>query len=151
TFTIDAPLDQPKVYEQTIYLKHGGPNFERGFGFRWNMYYPWSGFHDTKGGVVAPDRQLQRLYYGGRGAAIFHTFVLENKEPPAKIEAARKDRDAAAEKYRQFLLTFKGPVYHVRPDVDLNALPRLWYEYIELEGPLAEWPTKAIQELFPQG
>ena len=29
TFTIDAPLDQPQVYEQTVFLRSGGPDLAR--------------------------------------------------------------------------------------------------------------------------
>ncbi len=39
----------------------------------------------------------------------------------------------------------------VKPEVDFNALPRIWYEYIELEGPYIEWPTKANKEIFFNG
>ena len=38
SFTIDAPLDQPKVYEKIVYLRYGGPNFEKTLSFNWNMY-----------------------------------------------------------------------------------------------------------------
>lgn len=150
TFTIDAPLDQPKVYEQTVFLRHGGASFERELTFTWNMYHPWGGFHD-KDNTILPDPELFRLYWAGRQTGIEYTRALEKKEAPAVIEAARKKHDEARANLRQFALTFKGPVNHVNPEIDPKALPHLWFEYIELEGPLTDWPTKASKELFADG
>ena len=71
------------------------------------------------------------------------------KQPPEAIDAARRKRDEMYEKLRKFSEAFAGPVFYVNPDVDVKTLPRLWYEYVELEGPLTlEWPTKATQAVF---
>jgi hypothetical protein len=42
-------------------------------------------------------------------------------------------------------------VNHLNPEIDPTAVQRLWYEYIEVEGPLTEWPTQASREIFFQG
>jgi len=150
TLTIDAPLDQPKVYEKTVYLRSGGPNFQRELNIDWNPYHPWGGYHDANNTVV-PDPELRRLYWDCRGSAEGFSRAMEEKESPEMIAAARKKRDDAMAAMRQFILAFKGPVWHVNAEIVPESLPRLWYEFIELEGPLTEYPTKASKELFTEG
>ena len=55
------------------------------------------------------------------------------------------------EAMRQFILAFQGPVWHVNAEIVPESLPRLWYEFIGLEGPLTEYPTKASTELLTDG
>ena len=145
TFTIDAPLDQPRLYEQLVYLRYGGPNFEKTLSFTWNMYRA----RNDKEQLIQQDEELRSLLNTTLQAA----FALERanlqKQPSEMIDAARRKRDEMYGKLRTFSEAFAGPVFHVNPDVDVKALPRLWYEYVELEGPLTfEWPTKATQAVF---
>jgi len=151
TFTIDAPLEQPKVYEQEVYLQSGGPDFDRVLSFRWNSFYPFTGYGDTNGRICVLNWPLYSQVLATNRAGNNYFDALTKKEPADKLEAARKKRDAEEDKLRQAMLAFQGPVYQVKADVDLKALPRLWYEYIELEGPFVEWPTKATKELFFNG
>jgi len=148
TFAIDAPLDQPRVYEQLVYLRYGGPNFEKTLTFNWNMYRPRS----DKEQLIQQDEALRSLLNTTLQTAFAYERANLQKQPPEAIDAARRQRDEMYQKVRQFSEAFKGPVFHVNPDIDLKALPRLWFEYVELEGPLTlEWPTKATQELFLSG
>lgn len=151
TFTIDAPLDRPEVYEQTVFLRRGGDGFNPELRFRWNIYHPWRGFHDDGGELIRTHPEMRRLYWAGRQSASAYSRALETKQPPEVIAAAQKKRDEAYDNLYRFALTFRGPVNHLNPEVDPKDVQHLWYEYIEVEGPLAEWPTKASRELFFKG
>lgn len=145
-FIIDAPLDKPQLYEKTVFLRAGGPGFQRDLSIDWNPYHPWGGYHDANNTVI-PDPELRRLYWDCRGSAEGFSRAMEKKESPEAIAAARKKRDDAMEAMRQFILKFEGPVWHVNADLVPESLPRLWYEFIELEGPITEYPTRASKEL----
>ncbi|MCE9530510.1 MAG: DUF1592 domain-containing protein, partial [Planctomycetes bacterium] len=148
SIAIDAPLDQPKEYEQLVYLRHGGPNFEKGITFTWNIYKP----RTEKDQPLLQNLELKSLLQNTLQTAFAFENANQKKLGPEAVNAAREKRDAMYEKLRNFAETFKGPVYHVNPDVDFKALPRLWYEYVELEGPLTlEWPTKAANDIFFKG
>jgi hypothetical protein len=145
-FTIDAPLDRPKVYEQTVFLRAGGPDFQEELRFFWNPYHPWGGYHDADNTVI-PDAQLRKLYWACRGSGGNYSSAKEKKDPKI-IAAAKKKRDGDAEAMRQFALTFKGPAFHVNPAMDPKSMPRLWYDYVDIEGPLSEFPTQTAKELL---
>jgi hypothetical protein len=152
TWTIDAPLDRPQVYETTVFLHRGGEGFQPDLRFTWNMYHGgWRGFHDDENAMLLTNPELRRLYWAGRQSGEAYSRTLETKQPPEVVAAARKKRDEAHENLYRFALTFRGPVNHLNPNIDPQAVPHLWYEYIEVEGPLTEWPTKASQEIFFQG
>jgi hypothetical protein len=151
SFTIDAPLDKPQVYEQTVYLRRGGKGFNPSLSFRWNIYHPFYGFHDDGGALIRTNPELRHLYWAGRGSAGEYERALETKQPPEIVEEALRKRDEAKENIYCFALNFRGPVNHLNPEVDAKDVQRLWYEYLELEGPIVEWPTKAHQEIFFKG
>jgi hypothetical protein len=151
TFTIDAPLDQPQVYEQTVFLRRGGDGFNPELRFRWSIYHPWRGFHDDGGELIRTNPDMRRLYWAGRQSAEAYSRAKETKQPPEKIAEALKKRDEAYDNLYQFALKFRGPVNYLNPEVDAKDVQRLWYEYIEVEGPLTEWPTKAHGEIFFKG
>jgi hypothetical protein len=150
-FTIDAPLDQPQVYEQTVFLRRGGDGFNPELRFRWNIYHPWRGFHDDGNELIPTDPEMRRLYWAGRQTAGAYSRALETKQPPEVVAAALLKRNEAYDDLYRFALDFRGPVNHLNPEIDPRDVQRLWYEYIEVEGPLTEWPTKASQEIFFQG
>jgi hypothetical protein len=148
TFTIDAPIDQPKVYEQMVYLRYGGPNFEKIMNFYWNPY------RSTKeaDNLVLQNDELHTLINATHRAGDDYQRASLRKDPPEVVEKLRQKRDDIYVKLRAFSEAFKGPVFYVNPNVDLESLPRIWYEYLELEGPLTlEWPTKAVKNMFPEG
>ena len=107
----------------------------------WNMYLGWRS--ET---LIQHAPELGALLDSAYHDAEALQDAKFKKLSSTAIETARKKLDDNYEKIRKFAATFQGPVYRVNPDVDLKALPRLWYEYVELEGPLAEWPTKATRE-----
>ena len=151
TFDIDAPLDQPKVYEQTAFLRRGGEGFNPDLRFGWNIYHPWRGFHDDGGELIRTNPEMRKLYWAGRQSAEGYSRAKETKQPPEKIAEALKQREEAKENLYRFALEFRGPVNFLNPDVDAKDVQRLWYEFIEVEGPLVEWPTKASREIFFKG
>jgi hypothetical protein len=151
TFTIDAPLDKPQVYEQTVFLRRGGDGFNPELRFRWNIYHPWRGFHDDGNELIRTNPEMRKLYWAGRNSAGAYSHALETKQPPEMIAAALKKRDEAYDNLYRFALTFRGPVNFLNPEVSAKDVQHLWYEYIEVEGPIAEFPTKASRELFFNG
>ncbi len=148
TFTIDAPLDQPKVYEQTVFLRRGGEGFNPDLRFRWNIYHPWRGFHDDGNELIRTNPEMRKLYWAGRQSSEAYSRAKETKQPPEKIAEALKKREEAKENLYRFAMSFHGPVNFLNPDVDAKDVQRLWYEYIEVEGPLVDWPTKASSDIF---
>jgi hypothetical protein len=151
TFTIDAPLDKPQVYEQAVFLRRGGDGFQPDLRFGWNIYHPWRGFHDDGNELIRTNPEMRKLYWAGRQSAGEYSRALETKQPPEAVAAAKKKRDDAYENLYRFALTFRGPVNFLNPEVSARDVQRLWYEYIEVEGPIAEWPTKATADLFFNG
>ena len=151
TFTIDAPLDKPQVYEQTVFLRRGGEGFNPDLRFRWNIYHPWRGFHDNGEELIRTNPEMRKLYWAGRQSSEAYSRALETKQPPEKIAEALKKREEAKENLYRFAMSFRGPVNFLNPDVDAKDVQRLWYEYIEVEGPLVDWPTKASREIFFDG
>jgi hypothetical protein len=151
TFTIDAPLDKPEVYEETVFLRRGGEGFNPDLRFRWNIYHPWRGYHDDGNELIRTHPELRKLYWAGRQSGGAYSQALEKKLTGDALAEAKKKRDDAYAALYQFAQTFRGPVNHLNPEVDAHDVQRLFYEYIEVEGPISEWPTAANKELFFRG
>ncbi len=148
TFTIDAPIDQPKVYEQIVYLRYGGPNFEKTLNFYWNVFKP----QKEEEQIVRQNDELRKLLNDTLQSAFAYERANLKKDTSELIDKARQKRDDMYAQLRAFSEAFQGPVYHVNADVDIKSLPRIWYEFVELEGPLTlEWPTKANEDVFFNG
>src|SRR5262249_30040615 len=94
---------------------------------------------------------MRRLYWAGRQSAFAYSRALETKQPAEAIAAAKKKRDEAYDDLYRFALEFRGPVNYLNPEIDPKTVQHLWYEYIEVEGPIAEWPTKASKEILFKG
>jgi hypothetical protein len=146
--TIDAPLDQPKVYEKLMYLRTSGPTLEKTLWVTWNTFYP-APKHPAP---VLQNKELVDLTQVAFRSAFAYEDAKVKKASAEAIEAARAKRDENYDKLRKFAEEFQGPVNHLNPEVDLAAVPRIWYEYVDLEGPVTlEWPTKAAKEVFFDG
>jgi hypothetical protein len=152
SFTIDAPLDKPKVYEKEVYLQSGGPDFGRVLWFRWNIWKRWAnGFGDFKNSVFGLDAEFwDKLQRSNRYGGEFELSGLKN-EAPEVMAAKRQKRDEARKAFVDYCVGFQGPLLRMDPDVDIHAVPKIWWEYIDLEGPFVEWPTKANTEIFFNG
>jgi hypothetical protein len=151
TFTIDAPLDKPEIYEQTVFLRRGGDGFNPDLRFRWNIYHPWRGFHDDGGELIRTNPEMRKLYWAGRQSSEAYSRAMETKQPPEKIAEALKKREEAKDNLYRFALSFRGPVNFLNPEVDAKDVQHLWYEYIEVEGPISDWPSPANAEIFFKG
>jgi hypothetical protein len=151
TFTIDAPLDKPEVYEQTVFLRRGGEGFNPELHINWNIYHPWRGFHDNGEELIRTNPEMRKLYWAGRSSAEAYSHAKETKQSPDAIAAALKKRDEAYANLYRFAQEFRGPVNFLNPEISVNDVQHLWYEFIEVEGPLNEWPTKASSEIFFKG
>ena len=74
--------------------------------------------------------------------------AVTKREPEAKLAALRAER-AEAEKA---LNSYNGPAYVYNPKFDVEKLPRLFLESIEVEGPIQkDWPPESHKSLFFAG
>jgi len=166
TMTIDAPLDKPKDYEFNILL-HGrdvsarNPNH---ISLTWNGVLTRgspSGGHNPEIGVVLTNPELTRLNTDifascsrlsqEIGRATAKGDMAKAKELTEELNKHVAQRHA---EYRQLVLAFaaaKKPAFIYNPDIDLDSIPRLWLESWEVEGPIAEWPSKGRKKLFFDG
>jgi mono/diheme cytochrome c family protein len=70
------------------------------------------------------------------------------RAPEAEMDALRKKRDEAV----QILDSWTGPAHAYNPALDVEKLPRLLIESIEIEGPIEkEWPPPGHKALFFAG
>jgi hypothetical protein len=140
---IDAPLDQPREFELMIFLRAGTPDLPKSLRLGWNG--------GPKNLVVSSpahlklDKEWRDLYYKNEA-------VFRKKPPasPAELEAAKKLSEEGARRYLQGMRELEV-AYVFNPEVDLAAIPRLWIEWLEIEGPVAAWPPPALTELFFDG
>jgi hypothetical protein len=140
---IDAPLDQPREFELMIYLRAGTPELPHGLNLGWNG--------GPKNLIVSSpaylklEKEASNLYYANEAV-----FKKKPAAPPAELEAAKKKFEEMAQRYRKGMQDVEV-AYVFNPEVDLEAIPRLWMEWLELEGPVAEWPPRSRTELFFDG
>jgi hypothetical protein len=140
---IDAPIDQPKEYELMVYLRAGPPDIQKSLRIGWNGGPENLVIQNPAWRKL--EQEWDHLYRTNE--AIF------SKKPPApkeEIEAARKRFEEGAERFRKGMQELET-AYIFNPEVDLKAIPRLWLEWIELEGPIGTWPPKGRTELFFDG
>jgi hypothetical protein len=140
---IDAPLEEPKEFELKIYLRKGSPDIPKSLRLGWNG--------GPKNLVVENPayRKLEKEWFD-----VYRTneALFTKKPPPPKeeIDAAKKRTEEAAARYRKGMQELE--VYTVfNPEVDLATIPRIWIEWLEVEGPIDPWPPPARTELFFDG
>ena len=140
---IDAPVDQPQEYEILVYLREGPPDIPKSLRIGWNGGPENLVIQNPAWRKL--DEEWNSLY--------FTNEALFKKNPPApreEIEAAKKRYEEGAERYRQGMQNL-DVAYVFNPAVDLKAIPRLWIEWLELEGPIDPWPPRGRTELFFDG
>jgi hypothetical protein len=140
---IDAPIDQPREYEFQVYLREGPADISKTLSIGWN------------GGpenLVIQNPAWRKLEQDWNHVYYTNEAIFKKKPPAPKkeIDAARKRYEEGAERYRQGMLNL-DVAYVFNPEVDLKAIPRLWIEWLELEGPIDAWPPRARTELFFDG
>jgi hypothetical protein len=140
---IDTPLDKPKEYELLIYLREGPPDIPKSLRIGWNGGPENLVIQNPAWRKL--DQDWMNLYFANE--------ALFKKKPPAsreEIEAAKKRYEEGAERYRQGMQNLEV-AYVFNPEIDLKAIPRLWIEWLELEGPIDAWPPRGRTELFFDG
>ncbi len=139
---IDAPLDQPRDFEVQVFLRAGSPDLARGYSLRWN----------GSNKVIIRNPIIDRLEADYHKNYRFRLINLKRQNrPQAELDEARKKIDEFHHYYHKTILEKVDVAYIHNPDVDLNAIPRLWIESFEFEGPIVTWPPKGRQELFFAG
>jgi hypothetical protein len=140
---IDAPLDQPREFEMMIFLRVGTPGIPKSLRLHWNGGPKHLVINSP---YVKLDQDWRDLY--NRQEKLFR-----RKYPPAspeEVEAAKKEYEEAAQRYSKGMQELQV-AYVFNPEVDLEAIPRLWIEWLEIEGPVAAWPPQGRTELFFDG
>lgn len=140
---IDAPIDQPKEFEFMIFLRAGTPDIPKSLRLGWN------------GGprnLVIQGPAWQKLEKDWHHVYYTNEAVLKKKPPapPAELEAVKKRTQELWERYHRGMQEL-DVAYVFNPEVDLEAIPRLWIEWLELEGPIATWPPPGRTDLFCHG
>lgn len=139
---IRAPLDQPEEFELMIFLRAGTPDIPKSLRLHWNG--------GPKSLVVSSPEHL-RLDQEWRNRQNKQEALFRKKAPaPEEREAAKKQYDEAAERYHRGMEAL-DVAYVFNPEIDLDEIPRLWMEWVEIEGPVATWPPQGRTELFFDG
>src|SRR5579862_286592 len=143
SMVIDAPMDQPRDFELMIFLRAGTPDLPKSLNLGWNG--------GPKNLVVSSpaylklEKEASNLYYANEAI-----FKKKPAAPPADLEAAKKKFEDMAQRYRKGMQEVEV-AYVFNPEVDLEAIPRLWIEWLEIEGPVATWPPPGRTDLFFEG
>jgi len=140
---VDAPIDQPKVYEFLMYLQMGPPGMNREWRLRWD-------FGERKEPCVADpaywDMQWKQVTVGGDIAR-----AKAEKKSPEEIEVKKKLLEETIAKATENRKTFEGPYWIWNPKLNIAKRPRLWIGQMEWEGPIVEWPPQGRKALFFAG
>jgi mono/diheme cytochrome c family protein len=140
---VDAPIDQPKVYEFLMYLQMGPPGMNRDWRPRWD-------FGERKEPCIADpkywDVQWKQVLVGGDIAR-----AKSEKKPTEEIEVKKKLLEETVAKATESRKTFEGPYWVWNPKLNIAKRPRLWIGTQEWEGPIVDWPPKGRKALFFAG
>jgi len=139
---IDAPLDQPQEFEMMIFLRAGTPDIPKSLRLHWN------------GGpkeLVLKSPLYLKLEGDWRNLSFKNEAKFRKKTPtPEERETFKKEYDEAAARFHQGVQEMEV-AYVFNPEVNLEQVPRVWVEWLEVEGPIAPWPPQGRTELFFDG
>jgi hypothetical protein len=140
---IDAPIDQPREFELMIFLRPGTPDIPRSLRLGWNG-------GPSKLVIDSPSyariqKEWNDLYYKNE-----RLFKKQPPAPPEELAAAKKAVEDMTERYSKGMREL-DVAYVFDPDVGLETIPRLWIEWLEMDGPIADWPPRGLSELFYDG
>jgi hypothetical protein len=139
---IDAPLDQPREFEMMIFLRAGTPDIPKSLRLHWN-----GGLKD----LVLKSPAYLKLEGDWRNLQFKNEAKFRKKTPtPEERETVKKEYDEAAARYHQGAKELEV-AYVFNPEVNLDEIPRVWVEWLEVEGPIAAWPPRGGTELFFDG
>jgi hypothetical protein len=143
SLVVDAPMEEPREFELMIFLRAGTPELPKTLRLGWNGGP--KNLCINSPGLTRLEKEWRDLYYKNE-----KIFKKKPAPPKEELEAAKKQTDEAAERFHQGMMEL-DVAYVFNPEVDLQAIPRLWIEWMELDGPIATWPPKGRTELFFDG
>ncbi len=137
----EVPLDPSGVTEAVLFLRgpvNGEVKGPQTFTLLWN--------HTEKAVIREPNYvKLFSQWTGLRGRM---ERAAANRVPQAEWDAMKQERDVLEQK----LNAWTGVANIYNPDMDIEKLPRLLIEAIELEGPIQkEWPPASHRALLFAG
>jgi Protein of unknown function (DUF1595)/Protein of unknown function (DUF1587)/Protein of unknown function (DUF1592) len=158
--TIDAPLDQPRDYEWTMYLHPPKVAGARLNTLTWNGT-PFISKFPSLSGVVLIDPEIEKL----RREILQSISQLTREKEKARLNGDQakvrelenkliQENVRRFEEYKKLIQSFadaKRPVQIYNPEIPLDDIPRLWIESWEVEGPIVEWPPQGRKKLFFDG
>lgn len=129
-FEVRATIDAPDVVEVVAYLRAPAADQKAELNFYWN------GLAD----LIEMDPSLTHLWVRvGQTMSVLAT-TINSHAPQAELNAARKALDDV---WGQ-LAAFNDPRNRYNPKYDLKAVPELYAQSVNLEGPLTlQWPPPA--------
>lgn len=137
----EVPLDPSGITETILFLRgpvNGEVKGPQVFNLMWN--------HTEKAVITEP--AYQKLVSNWTRLRGLLEQAAVKRAPEAQMEALRQER-AVAEKA---LNDWTGVAHIYNPAMDVEKLPRLQIESIEIEGPVQkEWPPASHQALFLTG
>ncbi len=152
-FRLQYAMDSPIQVEQEVLLDESGTTeamvFLRGpvngevkgpqvFRLLWNH---------TKDAVIR-EPKYQALVSQWTGLRGRMERAATNRAPQAEMDSLRRERDALEAR----LNAWTGPANIYNPAMDLEKLPRLLMESIEIEGPIQpKWPPESHRAIFFDG
>jgi len=140
-FKPNGTLDNPEVTETTVFLRAGEPDMTRGLSITWN------GIWDARINHPGWDALNLRIMMGG--AKIEQAVAKKDGEA---LKQARADLDNALAEAK----AFTGTRWIHNEKYDIDTLPKLLLDTIEVEGPVSkEWPPAShvvlgLDEKTPQ-
>jgi hypothetical protein len=133
---IDTPIDQPKDFEMMLFLRAGPPDLDRTYRIGWIKATD----------VVVKNPIIEKL----DKEYLDLLYAVRKNRPQAEIDEGNKKLEDYYEHYQKTRREVK--VFHViNPKIDLEAIPRLWIESLDIEGPVLSWPPKGRTELLFAG
>jgi hypothetical protein len=133
--------DKPDVAEAVLFLRAGQAGQKTGLKIRWNGL----------GDVRVKNRELAPLL-------LQHLQVTKGiqkaKAARDEVEVARRSQELA--QVIASLQAFDGPEYFYNEKYDINSVPRLFLDRIEIEGPIVQqWPPAShrllgIEKAIPE-
>ncbi len=137
----EVTLDPSGVTEAVMFLRgpvNGEIKGPQVFTLLWN--------HTDKAVINPPEyKQLFSKWTGLRGRM---EQAATRRAPQTEMDALKKERDAL----EKVMNAHTGVMYIYNPEMDLEQLPRLLLESIEVEGPIQkEWPPESHKALLFAG
>lgn len=137
----EVPVDPSGMTEVTLFLRgpvNGEVKGPQVFYLLWN--------HTEKAVITEPT--YQKLFSQWTALRGRLEEAATRKAPQAEMDAMKKERGVL----EQNLNAWTGVAHIYNPELDVEKLPRLLLESIELEGPIQkEWPPAGHKALFFAG